>query len=349
MLAARRHRARCRRNDAQVARPHARQPRGARRGACSSRCAGRRSHGLEFAAEAAARGASAVLWEPRARTSQPPAAAAARVRARRSTGLHALVGRIADRFFSWPSSHSRSLSASPAPTARPPAPICSRSAWSASAVAAAYIGTLGWGRIGGARDADPHHARTPSACIARWRSCTSRGVREVAMEVSSHALDQGRVDGVRFHCRGIHQSDARSSRLPRLDAGVWRRPRRACSQRRGPAARDRQRRRRLRPRAGAALCGPRAAHRGLDRRRRRRLARRALAARERGRRSICAGVVDAMSAAASARAACARGCSAASMPRTRWSCSAACSRSACRSTRPRRRSPGARRRRAAWK
>ena len=62
---------------------------------------GQTSHGLSFAAEAARRGASVVLWEPAADV-EPPAASTA-VFAAPVEGLHALVGRIADRFFNWPS------------------------------------------------------------------------------------------------------------------------------------------------------------------------------------------------------------------------------------------------------
>ncbi len=32
-----------------------------------------------------------------------------------------------------------------------------------------------------------------------WMSCVALGAECVAMEVSSHALDQGRVNAVRFH------------------------------------------------------------------------------------------------------------------------------------------------------
>ena len=66
---------------------------------------GFKHHGLQFAADAAARGASAVLWEPHAdlpAPALPPGVFAAAV-----PNLKSLVGRIADRFFNWPSSQLR--------------------------------------------------------------------------------------------------------------------------------------------------------------------------------------------------------------------------------------------------
>ena len=58
---------------------------------------GRTVHGLKFAAEAAARGAGVVLWEPSAEVDVPTLPAT--VFAAGIPGLTDLVGRIADRFF----------------------------------------------------------------------------------------------------------------------------------------------------------------------------------------------------------------------------------------------------------
>ena len=63
---------------------------------------------------------------------------------------------------------------------------------------AAYIGTIGWGRIGALKL--PTHTTPDAVSVHRMLAqLKAQGVRDVAMEVSSHALDQGRVDGVRFH------------------------------------------------------------------------------------------------------------------------------------------------------
>ena len=58
---------------------------------------GRTVHGLNFAAQAAARGASAVLWEPSADADAPQLPAT--VFAAAVPGLKGVVGRIADRAF----------------------------------------------------------------------------------------------------------------------------------------------------------------------------------------------------------------------------------------------------------
>ena len=53
--------------------------------------------------------------------------------------------------------------------------------------------------------------RISSGCCAGMRDARRRAV---AMEVSSHALVQGRVDGRALRRRGLHQSDPRPPRLP---------------------------------------------------------------------------------------------------------------------------------------
>jgi UDP-N-acetylmuramoyl-L-alanyl-D-glutamate--2,6-diaminopimelate ligase len=63
---------------------------------------------------------------------------------------------------------------------------------------AAYIGTIGWGRP--ASLAQPTHTTPDVVTVHRiLAQMRAEGVRNVAMEVSSHALDQGRVDAVHFH------------------------------------------------------------------------------------------------------------------------------------------------------
>ncbi len=160
---------------------------------------GLKQHGLEFAADAAARGASVVLWEPGAGAgaaqrapSLPPGVFAAAV-----PDLKNLVGRIADRFFNWPSSQLR-ITAITGTNGKTTTAYLLAQCLERLGHASAYIGTIGSGRP--AALAQPTHT-TPDA-VALHRTLAqlrSAGVREVAMEVSSHALDQSRVNGVHFH------------------------------------------------------------------------------------------------------------------------------------------------------
>src|SRR5882762_4513518 len=77
----------------------------ARAGSLFFALAGHKTHGLQFAADAAARGATAILWEPAADATPP--ALPAHVFAAPVANLRGLLGRVADRFFGWPSQHLR--------------------------------------------------------------------------------------------------------------------------------------------------------------------------------------------------------------------------------------------------
>ncbi len=166
---------------------------------------GGRAHGLKFAAEAAARGASAVLWEPDgahgdlqgADFTSPVAVGSPSPFAAPVVGLRRLLGRVADRFFGAPSSQLRIVGVTGTNGKTTTAYLLAQ-CLGRLRVDAAYIGTLGWGRIDALQT--PTHT-TPDVLSVHRQLAVLRasGVSDVAMEVSSHALDQGRVDGVRFH------------------------------------------------------------------------------------------------------------------------------------------------------
>jgi UDP-N-acetylmuramoyl-L-alanyl-D-glutamate--2,6-diaminopimelate ligase len=164
---------------------------------------GGRSHGLKFAVDAAARGASVVLWDPPGEPHEDLVRGATALAAGGSVfvapvaGLKALVGRIADRFFGWPSSHMRVVGIT-GTNGKTTCAYLLASCLGRLRSEAAYIGTVGWGRIGSLRV--PTHTTPDVVSVHRQLSMLrAQGVRDVAMEVSSHALDQGRVDAVRFH------------------------------------------------------------------------------------------------------------------------------------------------------
>ncbi|MGO9039551.1 MAG: UDP-N-acetylmuramoyl-L-alanyl-D-glutamate--2,6-diaminopimelate ligase [Steroidobacteraceae bacterium] len=156
---------------------------------------GGRSHGLEYAADAAARGASAVLWE-----SGPGCAAPVLPRsvfAAPVADLGKSVGRIADRFFGRPSSQLRIVGVT-GTNGKTTCAYLIAQCLERLKFDAAYMGTLGRGRIAALEV--PTHTTPDAVSVHRTLAeFKAQGVSVVAMEVSSHALDQGRVDGVRFH------------------------------------------------------------------------------------------------------------------------------------------------------
>ncbi|MBL6750161.1 MAG: UDP-N-acetylmuramoyl-L-alanyl-D-glutamate--2,6-diaminopimelate ligase [Nevskia sp.] len=153
---------------------------------------GQARHGLDFAGEALRRGAAAVAWEP----ADGMAAPALPVPALAVENLAGHAGVIAARFWSHP---SRSLFVAgitgtdgKTSTAHLLAQACDR-----LGLPCAYFGTLGYGRLGALAEAS-HTTPDPVRLQRMLAEQRDAGVRACAMEVSSHALDQGRVGGVEF-------------------------------------------------------------------------------------------------------------------------------------------------------
>jgi UDP-N-acetylmuramoyl-L-alanyl-D-glutamate--2,6-diaminopimelate ligase len=155
---------------------------------------GSRSHGLEHADEAAARGARAVLWDP-AEGHSPPAdpAGVAFVAVRE---LRDRLGSIADRFYGMPSA-SLTVAGVTGTNGKTTCAWLLASAVERLARRGAYVGTLG---AGFPPQVERGSLTTPDAISLhrQLRLLADAGATHVAMEVSSHALDQRRVDGVRM-------------------------------------------------------------------------------------------------------------------------------------------------------
>jgi len=147
---------------------------------------GQRAHGLEFAADALARGACAVLHEA---TDSPPAALAGR-----SVGIEGLEGRLpelARRIWDDPAA-ALDLVAVTGTNGK------SSVAWLlAQALDGALIGTLGIGRPGALTPASHTTPDLPGMYRA-LAGLRDAGVGCVALEASSHALDQRRLAGLAF-------------------------------------------------------------------------------------------------------------------------------------------------------
>jgi len=156
-------------------------------------CRGTQQHGLEFLQEALAGGAVALLWEPAPGVAPPQVS----IPALAVEGLSRRVGEIAARFFGHPSQalHVVGITGTDGKTS---------TAWLIAQALDAlnepclYIGTLGSGRVGALAPGD-HTTPDPVNLQRRLHQARQDGLRAVAMEVSSHALDQARVAGVSFH------------------------------------------------------------------------------------------------------------------------------------------------------
>jgi UDP-N-acetylmuramoyl-L-alanyl-D-glutamate--2,6-diaminopimelate ligase len=156
--------------------------------------AGARGHGLDHADEAIVRGAQAVLWDPAER--RDGAGAEAKVPFIEVPGLRDRLGTIADRFYGMPSSRL-TVAGVTGTNGKTTCAWLLASAVDRLARRGAYLGTLGAGFppavTGGS-------LTTPDVISLhrQLRALADAGATHVAMEVSSHALDQRRVDGVRM-------------------------------------------------------------------------------------------------------------------------------------------------------
>jgi len=158
--------------------------------------AGRSTHGLEHAAEAAERGATAILWDPtegRALPPLPPSVTPVSV-----PGLRPELGDVADRFYGEPSADLEVAGV----TGTNGKTTCAWLLAQSHGGDGAYLGTIGIGRP--PRVAPATHTTPDVVAVHRsLRRLLDAGTHHVAMEVSSHALDQGRVAGVRLPVTGF--------------------------------------------------------------------------------------------------------------------------------------------------
>ena len=162
--------------------------------------AGASTHGLRHADEVLAKGAVAMLFDAPSPDAPLPAGVALSDAAAASAiavpGLRARLGELADRASGSPSAALRVIGVTGTNGKTSTVQLIAQ-ALERLGTPAGTIGTLGAGRVGRLIEGE---RTTPDvlsvhALLARLRD---DGARAVAMEASSHALDQGRVDGVRF-------------------------------------------------------------------------------------------------------------------------------------------------------
>jgi UDP-N-acetylmuramoyl-L-alanyl-D-glutamate--2,6-diaminopimelate ligase len=151
---------------------------------------GAHGHGIEHAAGAVARGAAAVLFEAPARAPDLPVPVIA------VAGLRGKLGRLAAHWFDAPSQSLRVVGVTGTNGKTSIVQLVAQ-ALTLLGARAATIGTLGAGIYG---EASSGERTTPDVITVQRHLAAFRaaGASHVAMEVSSHALDQGRVDAVQF-------------------------------------------------------------------------------------------------------------------------------------------------------
>lgn len=157
---------------------------------------GHQIHGLDFAYQAQRAGAAAIL-------SEPPRAGRVKPKSRREPldipvievpDLGMRLGDLAAAWFDYPSRHL-AVTAVTGTNGKTSVAWLLLQAWQALGYQSAYIGTLGQGDLDGLT---PLKNTTPSALemqalLADFRQ---RGYQRVSVEVSSHALSQGRDKGL---------------------------------------------------------------------------------------------------------------------------------------------------------
>ncbi|MDH5777694.1 MAG: UDP-N-acetylmuramoyl-L-alanyl-D-glutamate--2,6-diaminopimelate ligase, partial [Gammaproteobacteria bacterium] len=165
-------------------------------------CAGQTVHGLEFVEAAINAGAEIILWEASPNIESLPLSwrespDGNRIPLLAVPQLSLQVGVIADRFYGQPSTQMFTVGI----TGTNGKTSCSQ--FLADVLTAkgqcGVIGTLGRG-LHGKLDETQHTTPDALTCHRLLADMNEAGAKNAVMEVSSHALDQGRVNAVAFNC-----------------------------------------------------------------------------------------------------------------------------------------------------
>lgn len=158
-------------------------------------CAGTRQHGLLHATDAIERGAAAVAWE-RTRKQREAAPVTDAVPFIGVDRLSQKIGIVADRFFGQPSREMGVMGVTGTDGKTSVTQFLAQ-VLDQGDTRCGVIGTLGYGLYG--ELAQGAHTTPDAITLQREiRDIRTSGARWLAMEVSSHALDQGRVNGIAF-------------------------------------------------------------------------------------------------------------------------------------------------------
>ncbi|HEV2111231.1 MAG TPA: UDP-N-acetylmuramoyl-L-alanyl-D-glutamate--2,6-diaminopimelate ligase [Gammaproteobacteria bacterium] len=154
-------------------------------------CKGHGHHGLKHLQDARARGAVALAYDPAGAAAYLPLPAG--VPAVAVEDLAAKAGFIAARFYADPTAAQRVMAVT-GTNGKTSVCLITAQSLAESGKACGVLGTVGFGAYG--KLEEPSHTTpdpvTMQAWLARFRD---QGLKHVSMEASSHALDQGRING----------------------------------------------------------------------------------------------------------------------------------------------------------
>jgi UDP-N-acetylmuramoyl-L-alanyl-D-glutamate--2,6-diaminopimelate ligase len=148
---------------------------------------GQREHGLKFARQALERGAAIVLYEPSPSLAAPPEPCLA------VPNLKARLGELACAFYA--TAAMPTLIGVTGTNGKTTVAYLLAQVLSRPQQPCGYVGTLGYG----VPPALTAHGLTTPDTLTLHRELMELGAPRVAMEVSSHALNQDRVAGLTFH------------------------------------------------------------------------------------------------------------------------------------------------------
>lgn len=161
-------------------------------------CRGAKFHGLEFVADVIDRGVRAVAWEPSDAYSDKVFPQSDRgVLFFPVVGLSRSVSKIAARFYDHPSKNMTIVGITGTDGKTSCSYFLAHALRRLTKTPCGLIGTLGSGQAGALKS---NGYTTPNAIVVQTllAEMSQQKMNHVAMEVSSHALDQGRVSGVEF-------------------------------------------------------------------------------------------------------------------------------------------------------
>lgn len=156
-------------------------------------CKGSDHHGLRHLAEAQSRGAVAVVYDPDGAEDYLPVTALPAIAV---AGLGQKAGSLAARFYGEPST-AQQVTAVTGTNGKTSVSLITAQLLSEAGKSCGVLGTVGFGAYG--KLEVPTHTTPDAVNTQRWLArFRDQGLKQVSMEASSHALEQGRLNGVRL-------------------------------------------------------------------------------------------------------------------------------------------------------